>query len=100
MLGSYVKPMEWGRPSMDTLALGPNEARSIIDHWNPFNKRDSSTTHMRELYPTLLRIPMAALSKEYSISFPSYMNKKSYQRVAENMMFIRNLDFDETVELV
>ena len=38
MLGSYVKPMEWGRPSMDTLALGPNEARSIIDRWNPFNR--------------------------------------------------------------
>ena len=100
MLGLYVRPMEWGHPSMDTLALSPDEAWSIIDRWNPFNKRDSSTAHMCELYPNLLRIPVAAHAEEYSIPFPSYMDKKSYQRVVEEGMFIRNHDFDETVELI
>ena len=92
--------MEWGHAPMDTPAPGPNEAQSIIDRWNPLNKRDSSTAYMRELYPNLLRMPVAARAEEYSIPFPSYMNKKSYQRVAENGMFIRNHEFDETVELV
>ena len=55
---------------------------------------------MRELYPNLLRIPMAACTEEYSIPFFSYMDKKSYQRVAEDRMFIHNHDFDETIELV
>ena len=32
MLGWYFKLMKWGRPSMDTPAPGPDEARSIIDH--------------------------------------------------------------------
>ena len=85
---------------MERPTLGPNEARSIVDLWNPFNKRDSSTAHMRDLYPNLLQIPVAARVEEYSIPFPSYMDKKSYQRVAEDWMFIRNHDFDETVELV
>ena len=92
--------MEWGLPSVDTSAPGPDEARSIIDRWNPFNKRDSFATHMRELYPNLLRIPVAARVEEYSIPFPSYMDKKSYQRVAEDGMFIHNHDFDKTTGLV
>ena len=89
-----------GLSSTDTSAPGPDVARSIIDRWNPFNKRDSSVAHMRKLYPNNLRIPVVALGKEYSIPFPSYMDKKSYQRVAEDEMYIGNHDFDETVELV
>ena len=54
VLGSYVKPMEWARPSMDTSVPNPDAAQSIIDRWNPFNKRDSSVTHMRKLYPNNL----------------------------------------------
>ena len=100
MLGSYVKPMEWGRPLVDTPAPGPNEARSIIDRWNPFNKRDSYAAHMHKLYPNLLRIPVVARVEEYSIPFPSHMDKKFYQCVAEDGMFILNHDFDETEELV
>ena len=73
-----MKPMEWGRPSVDTLALGPKEAWSIIDRWNPFDKRDFSAAHIRELYPDLLRIPVVARVEEYSIPFPNYMDKKSY----------------------
>ena len=32
VLGLYVKPMEWGRPSADTTALGPDAAWSIIEN--------------------------------------------------------------------
>ena len=42
VLGSYVKLMEWAHPSVDKSALGLDVAQSIIDRWNPFNKRDSS----------------------------------------------------------
>ena len=100
VLGSYVKPMEWARPSTNKLIPGPDAAWSIIDRWNPFNKRDSSVAHTRELYPNNLRIPMVARVEEYSIPFPNYLDKKSYQRVAEERMYIRNHDFDETTELV
>ena len=85
---------------MDTPVPGPDEAWSIINSWNPFNKRDSSVTHMNELYPNLLQIPMVARAEDYSIPFPNYMDKKSYQRVAEEGMFIRNHDFNEMAKLV
>ena len=85
---------------MDPLTLGPNEVRSIIVHWNPFNKRDFSTTHMHGLYPNLLQLLMTARVEEYFIPFPNYMDKKSYQRVVKDEMFIRNHDFDKTTKLV
>ena len=58
------------------------------------------TAHMLNFYPNLLRIPVAARAEEYSIPFPNYMDKKSYQCVAKDGMFNPNHDFDETVELV
>ena len=78
MLGSYVKPMEWGCPSVDTPTPGPYEARLIIDRQNPFNKRDSFAAYLRKFYPNILRIPLVDRAKEYSIPFPNYMDKKSY----------------------
>ena len=100
MLGLYVKPMEWGCPLLDTPTPGPDEAQSIINCWNPFDKMDYSTAHMRKLYPNLLRILVAARAEEYSIPFLNYMDKKSYYCVVKDGMFIRNHDFDESAELV
>ena len=85
---------------IDLLSPSLDKAWSIINWWNPFNKRDSSAAHMCELYSTLLRILVAAHVEEYSIPFPIHMDKKSYQLVAEDETFIRNYDFDKTVELV
>ena len=62
--------------------------------------RDFSSAHMRELYPDLLRIQITACVEEYFILFPSYMDKKSYQRVVKDGMFIHSHNFDKTVELV
>ena len=100
MLGLYVKPMEWGHPSTDTSTPSPDVAWAIIDRWNSFDKRDYSAAHMLELYPNHLRIPVEARGEEYSIPFSSYMDKKSYQRLAKDGMFIPNHDFDKTTELV
>ena len=55
---------------------------------------------MRDLYPTSHRIPVVELSEEYFIPFLSYLDNKSYQRVAEDEMHMRNHDFKETAELV
>ena len=100
VLNSHVKSMKWDHLLANTSVPCPNAAQSIIDCWNPFNQRDTSITNMHELYPTNLQKPVVALSEEYSIPFPGYMDKKSYQRVAEDGMYIRNHHFNETVELV
>ena len=54
VLSWYVLRREWDRPSANTVAPDPKTAQEIIDHWSPFNKRESSVTCMRDLYPILL----------------------------------------------
>ena len=55
---------------------------------------------MRDIYPINHRILVVALSEEYSILFSGYLDKKSYLRVAEDGMHMRNHDFNETTKLV
>ena len=100
VLNSLVKSMKWDHLSADMSIPGLDVAQSIIDRWNPFNQRDTSVTNMHELYSTNLRIPMVALVEESSIPFPGYIDKISYQHVAEDGMYIRNHDFNETARLV
>ena len=82
------------------MALGPEAALELIDCWSPFNKRESSVTRMHDLYPSLLRVPVAARADEYSIPFLGYLDGKSFQRMSEDGMLICNHDFNESAELV
>ena len=83
MLGSYVLPQEWDRPSANTVAPDPKAVQEIIPRWSPFNKRESSVAHMFDFYPTLLRVPMVARAEEYSIPFPGYLDKESFLKKFE-----------------
>ena len=84
---------------MNTVAPGPEVAREIIDHWSPFNKRESSIANMRNLYPTLLRVLVAARVEECSIRFPGYLDRKFFLHVADNEMHFCNHDFNQSAEL-
>ena len=64
MLGSYVLPQEWDCLLMDTVAPGSEAAREIIDHWSPFNKRESLVISMHDLYPNFLRVPVVTRAEE------------------------------------
>ena len=54
---------------------------------------------MGDPYPTLLRVPVVARAEEYSIPF-GYLERESFQRVAEDGMLILHHDFNESAELV
>ena len=82
------------------MAFGPEGAREIINCWSLFNKRESSITHMRDLYPNLLLVSTTARVEQYSISFPSYLDGETFQHVAEDGMLIRNHNFHQSTELV
>ena len=86
--------MKWDYPLTNAIAPGPDAAQSIINSWNLFNERDAFIADMYKLYPTSLRIAMVVLFEEYSIPFSSYLDKKSYQHVAEDGMHIPNHGFD------
>ena len=82
VLNSPVKPMKWDHPPADTFVPGPDSAQSIINLGNPINQRDASSPICENSTPTNLQILVVALSKEYSIPFLGYLDKKIYQRVS------------------
>ena len=85
---------------MDAAALGPEATRDIMDHWSHFNKRVSLVAHMRDLFLTLLQLPVIARAEEYFVPFPGHLDKKSFLHIAEDGMLIYNHDFNESAELV
>ena len=93
MMSSYNSQQEWVSPSATTMAPGPEGALEIIDRWIPFNKRESSIMHMHDLYPPHLQVSMAACVVQYSISFPGYVDRETFERIAENEILILNHDF-------
>ena len=78
LLSMYVPPQKWVPHSMDIVAPGPKGTQEIIDHWSPFNKRESLVAHMHDLHPTLLRVPVAARAEQYSIMFLGYMDMETF----------------------
>ena len=93
LLSSYVPLQEWVHPSLDMVDPSLEDARKIIYRWSPFNKRESSVMHMHDLYPTVLQVLVAARADQYSILFPGYMDRETFQHVAKDGMLIRNHNF-------
>ena len=100
MLSSYIKLMEWAKPRKDALTPNQVTVRALINYWRPFNQRDPFISHMRDLYPHNFRLPVVAYREEYSIPFPVILDKRSYQHMAEDGIYMHNHDFDKTNELV
>ena len=100
VLSSYVELVEWAKPMEDASALNQETTRALINYGRPFDQRDPSVVHMHDLYPHKFRVPAMTHGEEYSIPFPVNLNKRSYQCVAEDGMYMRSHDFDETTELV
>ena len=92
--------MEWARPTEDAPALDQETVRALINYWGPFNQRDPSVMHICDLYPHSFGLPTVARGEEYSIPLLVSLDKRSYQRLAEDGMYMCNHDFDETVKLV
>ena len=78
-------------------APGLEGAREIINCWKPFNRGESLAAHMEQLYPALLRMPVAVRAKgkgeEYALSIPAYACKDELKQVVEDGMLIRNCNF-------
>ena len=53
---------------------------------------------MHDLYSNYFWMPMTARSEQYSIPLPVYVDKEDIQPMAEYLMFIRNHNFQRSIE--
>ena len=88
----------------EVLVPGPESAQEIVDRWRPFNRGESPTDHLHDLYSVMLRMPVTVRvggqGKEYTISVPTDTIKEDLQKMIEDGMLVYNHNFAQSTELV
>ena len=88
----------------EVIAPEPDEIKSILQRWRPFNRGESAAHRLDDLYPRMLRLPVRALEtrqgEEDSIDVPVGTEKEDIYQIVKDEMQIRNRNFVQTEELV
>ena len=104
LLNSYLPP-RGPTPVMKEVAIpGPDDIKSILHRWKPFNRGESVADRLDNLYLRTLQLPVKAREarqgEEYSVSVPVGTLKEDIYQIVEDGMQIRNRNFIQTAELV
>ena len=104
LLNSYIPPQGTAPPLEEVSAPRPEDAKEIINRWNPFNRGESLTTYLEQLYMTMLRMAVDVRAEgkgeKYAVSIPTYAYKEDFKQVVEDSMLIHNRNFVQSAELV
>ena len=90
LLNSYLPP-RGPAPVMKEVAIpGPDDIKSILHRWKPFNRGESIADRLDDLYPRMLRLPMrareAGQGEEYSVVVPVSTIKEDIYQIVEDGM--------------
>ena len=104
LLNSYPPPCSLAPVMEEVAVLGPDDIKSILHRWKPFNRGESVADRLDDLYPRTLRLPVRAQEggqgEEYSVTVPVGTIKEDIYQIVEDGMQIRNQNFVQTAELV
>ena len=82
----------------------PEGAQEIIKRWKPFNRGESQTSHLEQLYPTMLRmlveVQAEGKGEKYVVLIPAYACKEDLKQAIQDDMLIRNRNFVQSTALV
>ena len=59
LLNSYLLPHDLAPPMEEVSVSELESAQEIIDRWRSFNRGESLAEHLHEMYPIMLRMPVA-----------------------------------------
>ena len=104
LLNSYLPP-RGSAPVMEEVAVpGPDDIKSILHCWKPFNRGESAADRLDDLYPRTLWLPVRARGvgqgEEYSVVVLVGIIKEDIYQIVEDGMQISNRNFVQTAELV
>ena len=104
LLNSYIPPHGPTPPAEEVSAPRPKGAKEIIERWRPFHQGEAMADHLFDLYPTMLRIPVAVRvegrGEEYSVPVPGGTKKEDLVQIVEDGMQVRNRNFTQSAKLV
>ena len=91
-------------PRVEVSAPGADEVKYIMRRWEPFHRGESAANRLNNLYPYMLRMPVAArgmgLGKDYTVSVPAGTRKEDIQQIIDGGIQVRNRNYVQSTELV
>ena len=88
---------------MEVSAPGADEVKYIMRRWEPFHREESTVNRLNNLYPHILRMPVAArgigFSEDYTVSVPAGTRKEDIQQIISDRIQVRNRNYVQSTEL-
>ena len=104
LLNSYLPPCCPAPPMKEVEMPGLEGIKHIIHRSKPFNQGEFAADHLDDLYPRMLRMPVAAwageLGKEYSVAVPAGIIKEDLLQIIKDGMQVCNRNRVQSTELV
>ena len=84
-------------PRVEVSAPRADEVKFIMRRWEPFHRGEAATDWMNNLYPHMLRMPVAArgmgLGEDYSVSISARTQKEDIERIIDDRIQVRNRNY-------
>ena len=89
---------------MEVSSPGADEVKYIMRRWEPFHWGESTADRLNNLYPHMLRMPVAArgmgLGEDYSVSVPAGTRKEDIERIIDDRIEVHNRNYVQSIKLV
>ena len=103
-INRYAPPRGPEPPGVEVSAPGADEVKYIMRRWEPFHPGESAMDRLNNLYPHMLRMPVAArgmgLGEDYSVSVPTGTRKEDIERIIDDGIEVRNRNYVQSTKLV
>ena len=101
---NYLPPRGPEPLRVEISALGEEEVKAILCHWEPFHREASAAYRLNNLYPPMYRVPVAArgmgLHEDYSVPSLLFTSKEDFLQIIDEGIQVRNRNFIQSIELV
>ena len=91
-------------PRVEVSTPGVDEVKYIMRRLEPFHRGESAANRLNNLYPHMLRMPVAARSmgfgEDYSVTIPAGTRKEDIQWIIDNGIQVCNHNYFQSIELV
>ena len=89
---------------MEVSVPGADEVKYIMHRWEPFHRGEVVVDRLINLYPHMLRMPVAAqrigLGEDYSVSVPVGTRKEDIKQIINDEIQVCNRNYVKSTELV
>ena len=100
----YAPPRGLELLRVEVLAPGADEVKYIMRCWEPFHCGESAADRLNNLYPHMLRMPVASrgmgFGEDYTVRILTGTRKEDIQQIIDDGIQVRNRNYVQSIELI